>query len=594
MLKENRIRKILDLSQRSFGKYKLQIVILTALGFLGGLLEGVGVNAIIPLFSFLTNNKNQGDDAITEVIKKIFLYFDINFGLKYLLIFISVLFITKAFVLILSGYIGAKIATDYEEQTRNNLFKKILKASWPHLLKQKLGHLENVLMIDVERGGILLLQISNTIIILMSLLTYILVAVNISFYITLITLILGGLFFLLFKPLIYRTRTIGYRISTLNKKITHFVNENIVGMKTVKILSIERIIIEKIKVLFHELRGNKIKIFLLKNITGSLLQPISLIFICAVFAFSYRAPGFHFAAILATIYLIQRIFQYIQSLQLNLHSMNEAAPYLANVLDYEKIAVTNEEKNNGLGDFIFKNTLEFKNVSFSYDIKKRCLEDVNFVLKKGETVGLIGPSGAGKTTVVDLILRLFQPNAGHILLDNKDMADIDLEKWRQNIGYVSQDVFLINDTIINNIRFYNDSITDEEIITAAKMADICGFIESCPDKFNTIIGERGIMLSAGQRQRIAIARILARKPKILILDEATSALDNESEMQIQKVVENLKGITTVLIIAHRLSTIMNCDKLMVLENGEIVEQGTLSELLSNDKTYFYKVHNIRN
>jgi len=237
--------------------------------------------------------------------------------------------------------------------------------------------------------------------------------------------------------------------------------------------------------------------------------------------------------------------------------------------------------------------LEFKNIGFNYNNEKQILVDVNFTIKKGEMVGLIGPSGAGKTTMVDIILRLFNPTKGEILLDGKNINEIDINEWRKNIGYVSQDIFLKNDTIANNIKFYNDLITDEEMSEAAKMANIYDFIETCPDKFNTVIGERGLLLSVGQRQRIVIARILARQPKILILDEATSALDNESEVQIQEVIENLKNKVTVLLIAHRLSTVMNCTNLLVLLDGEIKEQGSPEKLLADEKSYFYKVSNIR-
>jgi ATP-binding cassette subfamily B protein len=208
-------------------------------------------------------------------------------------------------------------------------------------------------------------------------------------------------------------------------------------------------------------------------------------------------------------------------------------------------------------------------------------------------IGLIGPSGVGKTTIVDLILRLFPLGSGKILMDGKSISRIDIKQWRKNIGYIPQDIFLMNDTIANNIRFYDNAISDEEIKQAAKKANIYDFIQTLPKKFSAVVGERGIFLSAGQRQRIVIARILARNPEFLILDEATSALDNESEIRIQKIIENLKGKITVLVIAHRLSTVINCDKLLILEKGKILEQGVPSELLKDKNSYFYKIYNIR-
>ncbi|MDD5290968.1 MAG: ABC transporter ATP-binding protein [Patescibacteria group bacterium] len=593
MLEDNRLITILKLSKRAFGQYKKQIIILTVLGFLIGLLEGIGINALIPLFSFIIGKEQGGDDFVSQIIEKVFLYAHVDFNVKFLLIFISSLFIFKAFVLILFSYIIVKITASYEERTRNNLFEATLKADWPYLLKQKLGHLETILMINISQGSNLLRHISNTIMVFTSLIIYILVAINISIYITLITLILGLLLFLIFKPLIYRVRALSYKLQQLNKEISHYVNENIVGMKTVKAIFVGNKVARVGRGFFRHLKDMQVKQTLLSTITGAFMQPVSLVFVCIVFALSYKSPNFNFAALVAVVYLIKQIFSYFEQLQTKALIINGSIPYLRNVLDYEDRAMGNKEKNLGLNHFKFNDFLEFKKVNFSYSPDKKVLTDLNFNIKKGELTGLIGPSGVGKTTTTDLILRLFIPTSGEILLDGKNIKEINLEDWRKSIGYVSQDIFLINDSIANNIKFYDDSITDDDIIEAAKKANIYDFIQSYPEKFSTIIGERGVLLSAGQRQRIVIARVLARKPKILLLDEATSALDNESEAKIQEVIKNLKGKITVLVIAHRLSTVINSDKLVVLDKGKIIEQGRPQELLENKSSYFFKVYNIR-
>jgi ABC-type multidrug transport system fused ATPase/permease subunit len=212
-----------------------------------------------------------------------------------------------------------------------------------------------------------------------------------------------------------------------------------------------------------------------------------------------------------------------------------------------------------------------------------------FTLPVGGTLAIVGHSGAGKTTLVDLILRLLEPKSGTVSLDGTDSRLISLESWRKNIGYVAQEVFLLNDTVAANIAFYNPTITTEDIVEAAKMAQIYDFVMTLPDGFKTIVGERGMRLSGGERQRISLARALARKPALLVLDEATSALDGESESLIQKSIEDLKGKITVVAIAHRLSTIMNFDSVVVLEKGAVVETGNPAQLAGNSSTYFYKM-----
>jgi len=591
---QNKTYLLFKLLYRGFVNYKLQIFILIVLGLLGGILEGVGIAAVIPLFTFVSGNTLGAANPISKIIQDFFELFNFNFSLKYLLVFISSLFILRAVVLIFCNYIKIKISADYEEQTRNYLLKKTLKATWPFLLSQKLGHLENLLMMNVWHSGLLLQYISAALINLSGLAMYIFVAMNISLSITLITIGLGFFVFIFFRPIIYKIKSISKERNIINKSIAHYVNENIMGMKTIKAMFVGEHIALSGNDYFKRIKELFIKSSFLKIISEASMEPIGLVFICVIFAIDYKMANFNPAAFVAVIYLIQRMFVYIQQFQANVQAIAETSSYLKNILEYDESVNNNIEIDIGLKKFIFFKKLEFKNLSFAYNKQKSVLLDINFSIKKGEMIGLIGPSGAGKTTIVDLILRLFDPVSGTILLDGLNIKDIDLGDWRKNIGYVSQDIFLMNDTIANNIRFYNENILDEEIESAAKMAHIFDFIKSLPLGFNTVIGERGVLLSAGQRQRMVIARILARKPEILILDEATSALDNESETQIQKVIEGLKNKITVLVIAHRLSTIINSDRLLVLDNGMIVEDDDPQELLKNKNSYFFKMYNIKN
>jgi ABC-type multidrug transport system fused ATPase/permease subunit len=402
------------------------------------------------------------------------------------------------------------------------------------------------------------------------------------------------LLLLLFKPIISIAKKSSYEVVKLNQESAHHINQTINGIKTVKATQTEDEITKKGNYFFQKLRKLKIKIFLVRHIPGSMLQPAGLIFISILLGLSYKTTNLNLAILIPIIYLVARIFDYGKKLQNNLHNLSEFTPYLKNIIDYKENTNKAKEKQKFKRNFSFEKNLKFINLSFQYpDKNEKVLKNINLNINKGEMIGIIGPSGGGKTTIVDLILRLLKPGNGQILLDGKNIDTINLKDWRQNVGYVSQDIFLLNDTIANNINFYNKKITKKEIEKAAKDANIYDFIKTLPDGFNSEIGEKGMFLSMGQRQRISIARTLVRKPKILILDEATSALDSESEIRIQKVIENLKGKITVIAIAHRLSTLVNSDKLLVLENGRIKEQGTPNELLKNKKSYFYKVYNIR-
>ena len=232
-----------------------------------------------------------------------------------------------------------------------------------------------------------------------------------------------------------------------------------------------------------------------------------------------------------------------------------------------------------------KENIKFENLNFEYVPNFPVLKDVNVEIIKGKTTAIVGSTGSGKSTLIKLILRFYEKKSGNILFDNIEIESLNIESLRSKIGLVSQDVFLFEGTVFENIAYGNIDASIEEVWNAARLSESDKFINELPNQENTIVGERGQKLSGGQRQRISIARAILKNPEILILDEATSAVDNETEAAIQESLETLKEGRTVIAIAHRLSTIRNADLIYVLESGEIVEQGTHDELLNNQGVY---------
>ena len=234
--------------------------------------------------------------------------------------------------------------------------------------------------------------------------------------------------------------------------------------------------------------------------------------------------------------------------------------------------------------------VEFENVTFSYspddgNTDKSVITNLSLKLKAGDTVALVGPSGGGKSTICNLIPRFYNAQSGKIRIDGIDVMDITLDSLRRNIGMVSQNVFLFDGTVRDNIAYARPDASDEEIVEAARRANIHDFILTLDDGYDTEVGERGVKLSGGQRQRISIARVFLKNPKLLILDEATSALDNVTEMQIQSSLEELSRGRTVIVVAHRLSTVKNADEIVVIDSTGIVERGSHEELIELDGEY---------
>ena len=243
------------------------------------------------------------------------------------------------------------------------------------------------------------------------------------------------------------------------------------------------------------------------------------------------------------------------------------------------------EKRDPIKIDTFRKSIEFKNVGFFYENNDSVLKDVSFNIKKGKMVAIVGPSGAGKSTIADLISRFYDVKSGSILLDGNDLRDISIQTLRNNLGIVTQETILFDETIEFNIAYGKIHYSEDELVEAAKAANAYNFINDQPNGFHTIIGEKGLKLSGGQRQRIAIARAILRNPPILILDEATSSLDTNSEREVQMAIDNLMRERTTVVIAHRLSTIKQSDLIIVLEDGKVVEHGNHTSLIKNNGLY---------
>ncbi|OGC86117.1 hypothetical protein A2949_01645 [Candidatus Adlerbacteria bacterium RIFCSPLOWO2_01_FULL_54_21b] len=570
-----------------FRAYRWHLFWLVALGFTGALLEGVGINAAIPLLSFLTGGDGVPADPISRAIASVFAFVHIPFSFRYLLIFIVGLFLLRAVAVALFAFIRGWIVADFLSTESREMFRRLLESSWPYLLKQKIGHLHNTLVRDIQRTSSLFDMTTQIIQSATGFLMYFTVAFIISPLMTLLALVGAGVLLGTIRPLLRRTVDSGAKMATSEKQIAQFLSEHIIGMKLVKAGGVAREALRQGQRLLLELRYSYVRIMLVRAISGSLFQPFSIIFVVFLFFVMYQTPDFSIISFAATLYLIQKIFTYAESAQSSLHGLGEVLPYVRNVLQFKKELEDSREVQLAGGEpFIFKRALELKNVSLSYG-KKRVLRDFSCTVKRGEVVGIVGPSGAGKTSVADILLRLFTPDNGEVLLDGVPMERISIDEWRAHVGYVPQEVFLFNESVEENVRFYRD-IPREQVIEALRQANIYDTVTALPEGLATHIGDRGVMLSGGQRQRIALARALAGNPSILVLDEATSALDSESEGLIQESILALRGRVTVIMIAHRLSTIEKADTILVLKDGRVTEQGSFRELRTNPESYILK------
>ena len=407
------------------------------------------------------------------------------------------------------------------------------------------------------------------------------------FGVTIIPLVIYGIIVFSFKK---KIEEINRETMESNAKVTSYLVESINGVSTVKAFNAEREVNSETEKRFIKLIKNIFKSEYINNFQVTLKSLVKGIFSIAILwlgTVQVIKGNISFGELLSfnslLVYFLNPI-ENIINLQPTLQTAIVAAERLAEILDLSLEKSENEHKK------IIPNTLngeiEFKNLDFRYGSSSLILKNINLKIGKGERIALVGESGSGKTTIAKLLMNFYQCEKGELIINRYNIKDINIESLRDKIAYISQETFLFNGTIIENLSLGNPYLTYEEIIEACKKAQIHDFINSLPLRYNTLVEENGANFSGGQKQRLSIARAILRKPEILIMDEATSNLDSITERAIENTIHEFsKGMTTI-IIAHRLSTIMRCDNIYILENGEIIEHGNHKELIERKAKYY--------
>ena len=341
----------------------------------------------------------------------------------------------------------------------------------------------------------------------------------------------------------------------------NIINQNQKRFEMAKVNMIYTYIIDTLKTIFE---------FILVILLVYLVNNNTITIPIAIALFNYKSG------------IMKLVMEHVSELLDQAKDFNISCERVFSIIDnntFEKEKFGKKHIDNVSGNF------EFKNVTFGYDENKDVLKDLNFKINSGEMVGFVGKSGAGKTTIFNLLCKMYDVRTGEILIEDNNIKELDEESIRGNITIISQSPYIFNLSIRDNLKLVKENLTDEEMYKACRLACLDEFIETLPNKYDTIVGESGVVLSGGQKQRLAIARALVQKTKIILFDEATSSLDNETQSKIQKAINNLKDEYTILIIAHRLSTLANCNRIMILEDGKIADQGTHIELLERNNTY---------
>ena len=580
------------LFQAFIRKYPLWIVATIILGFSGGLFNGVSTALIAPIIlNFLGQNVTLKDGP--PILKTIMAPFD-SVPAEWRLLVMAGAIVAIIILKNVTGYIAGLVASALTRRLTTDLrdagLRLLLEVDLGFYTQTKVGDVINRLGGELGRTAAAMGTVLRLIIIGITVLVFVGLLLAISWQLTVASTVLLGLVALVNQYWVIRSKDFGKQLSELSKAYSIGVLETLSGIRLVKATGnegreyhrLQKLIRDREKADFQS-QANSGAIGPVSEVTG-IIGLMGIVFLGRTF-FGNELEALS-TVLLTYLLLLFRLMPFV-------YQLNSARSALANTDASLEILYDFLRRDNK--PFMSRGTLpyqqlregiHFNNISFSYPNRQELvLKEISLYLPRGTTLALVGGSGAGKSTLADLLPRFYDPTSGSITLDGIDLRQFDFRTLRKSMGIVSQDTFLFNNTVRNNICYGRPEATEEEIIDAAKRANAYEFIMRLPKGFDTLIGDRGVLLSGGQRQRLAIARALVQDPDILILDEATSALDTVSERLVQQAIEELSRDRTTLVIAHRLSTVQKAHQIAVLDQGRVVEVGTHSELLRKGGYY---------
>ena len=577
-----------------FRRYPWAIPAVVVLGTLASLAEGLGVGLFIPFLQSF-GQESLGADGSGWFAPHVSKWFEDIPPDQRIVVICACIFGTillKALLTFACKSLYHWLNSDISYRLRSAIFDQLLTVSHRFLERSQSGKLINVLAAETERTSLALQYFFDIIVAMCATLVLSVMLLLISWKLTL--LVAAVLLSISAVSALTRQsqRRLGTRFTAARSELTNRVVQCIAGMKVVRSFGREDYEAEE----FDRASRQVFRTGMISGIVGEGITPLYEVLVGALLVAILIATGRDLATLPTVLVFVFMLFRLqprvieIDGRRVRLASMEASIEAVTSLISREGKPYLQA------GSTPFKEMKEgirFDHVTYRYSPEDDpALKDVDIVIPAGKTTALVGPSGGGKSTLINLVLRLYDPDSGQVCVDQTPLPELDLQSWRSRIAIVSQDVFVFNTTIRDNIAYARPEATDEEIVAAARLAEADGFISRFPDGYDTIIGERGARLSGGQNQRITLARAILRDPDILILDEATNALDSIAENLIQDALDRLGQNRTVIVVAHRLSTVERADHIVVLEDGRVCEQGDRSQLLEM-KGLFSRLHELQ-
>ena len=560
------------------------------LSLLIGILDGLGLTMFLPLLKMVSgtasSDAGMGElDFLVEIIQSS----GFELTLVTILLVMAFFFFLKGIVQYIAAVYKVNVQQKFVTDLRVKTVKGLNQLSYKYFVKSDIGRIQNTLTAEIQRVSTAYKDYFTAIQHGIMVLVYMLFAFSINAQFAVMVSIGGILTNFLYKNLYTKTKGASRKLTTDTNSYQSLIIQNVTNYKYLKATGNLQSYGNKLFSAVKNLEENNKKIGKLSAVLTSAREPIVVTVVVVVIYLQTTFFGSNLGSILISLLFFYRALNYLMQMQVSWNRFLSLSGSLENVVGFEKELNRNKESFGQAASSEKIESLELQNVDFFYG-ETAVLQSINLNITKNETVAFVGESGSGKTTLINILAGLFPIEKGAFLINGLNSKEINMPDYQNRIGYITQDAVIFNDTIYNNVTFWADR-TDENLRRfreAIEKAQIDPFIDSMPDKEQTVLGNNGISLSGGQKQRISIARELFKKVEILILDEATSALDSETEKAIQENIDALKGEYTIIIIAHRISTIKNADRILEMRQGKICHQGTFSNLFEESQ-YFKKL-----
>ena len=582
------MKQIIQLFLELFSRFPFYFFILVFGVFLQASTSAVVVVAIAPITDFLLERTGQEASSITQYFETLAL----SFGYDFNLLFVSFLFGTFTLVngalAIVVIYLLFKIRYEVLTYLLTDTMSHFFRASYSFFSQGEMGTLLNSFQQEMSKVGEAFGRIAKVFADLMQGLIFLIVPLTLSPEFTLLFLATTSLLSLPLWLMGGMATRLGKKNTETANDYTGVLHDLLSGAKLILSYGVQKSSIRGYEDSFKKHAKVSVPFQTLRTGIGLFFVPVGTISALLVIYIAFN-QGMPFGEVAMVLFAFTRLLPIAGSLIESKTTIQGFVPAYAQIQSLLKDASKVEEVQGENKFSEFKESIKFQKIKFEYPEKKKALNGIDLTIKKGNLTALIGKSGSGKTTAVDLMLGLYKPKSGNIIIDGIQLQKYDMNSYRSRIGYVPQDPLLFNSTLKENLLWSEPKASDEEIWEACRIANAEAFINDLPEKLQSVMGERGVRLSGGQRQRIALARAIIRKPEILFLDEATSSLDSESEKLIQESVKKLSESITVVVIAHRLSTIINADYVYVLESGRVKEEGSFEQLSSDKNTILFSM-----